>query len=83
MKKIIVVLILLLVSTISYAEFSYKKGAYVYNKCKVKIISSDALVNRQQYLEREINAFCNNKEVIGIKFQDNADTTVLIIYKDK
>lgn len=83
MKKIIVVLILLLVSAISYAEFSYQRGAGFYNECKVKIISSDALVNRQQYLEREINTFCNNKDIIDIKFQDNAVATVLIIYREK
>lgn len=83
MKKIIVVLILLLVSAISYAEFSYQRGSFIYNKCKVKIISSDALVNRQQYLEREINTFCNNKEILDIKFQDHEDITVLIIYKEK
>lgn len=83
MKKIIVVLILLLVSAISYAEFSYQRGSFSYNKCKVKIISSDALVNRQQYLEREINTFCNNKDIIDIKFQEDGNTTALIIYKEK
>lgn len=83
MKKIILVLVLLLINGIGYTEFSYKRGSFVYNNCKVKIISSDAIVNRQQYLEREINTFCNNKDIIDIKFQDHENTTVLIIYKDK
>lgn len=82
MKKIIVVLVLLLINGIGYTEFLYKKGSFVYNNCKVKIISSDALVNRQQHLEREINTFCNNKEIIDIKFQENGNTTALIIYQE-
>lgn len=82
MKKIIVVLILLLISNIGYTEFLYKKGSFVYNNCKVKIISSSGLLGKG-ILEREINAFCNNKEILDIKFQDNEDTTVLIIYKEK
>lgn len=82
MKKIIVVLILLLISNIGYTEFLYKKGSFVYNNCKVKIISSSGLLGKG-ILEREINAFCNNKEILDIKFQDHEDTTVLIIYKEK
>lgn len=77
MKKIIISLILLVCSTISYADFTYLKGAMEYKDCKVKIIY-EKFNNK---FEKDITDFCNRKNIIDINSFGNIG--VIIIYKDK
>ena len=83
MKKIIFCFILILYSSISFAEFDYSKGM-TFNNCKVKIISitNSTFGNTSAILESRINDFCERKTVYDIKFQETKEfMSVIIIYK--
>lgn len=83
MKKIIICLMLLILSSISFADFDYSKGMTFCN-CKVKVISitNSTFGNTSTILESRINDFCERKTVFDIKFQETQDfMSVIIIYK--
>ena len=74
---------LLILSSISFAEFDYSKGL-TFNNCKVKVISitNSTFGNTSMILESKINDFCSRKTVIDIKFQETQDfMSVIIIYR--
>lgn len=77
MKKIIYSFILLFLCSISYAGFDYSKG-FVYSNCKIKVLYESSFKN----FEKEINDFCNGKNIIEIKCMATSGTArVIIIYK--
>ena len=91
MKKIIICLMLLICSSISFADFDYSKGITyqsvdnkreTFNDCKVKIFSIMNFTGSSKVLEDDINNFCKYRTICDIKFQETKDfMTVIIIYK--
>lgn len=73
MKRIIIAL-LLLCSSVSYADFTYSKGGINYENCKVKII-----YEKFNNFEKDITDFCNRKNIIDI--HSFGSSGAIIIYK--
>ena len=82
MKRIIIAL-LLLCSSVLYAEFTYSKGGINYENCKVATYSIATYYGSAKTLSKILNEFCNGKTVIDIKFQESKTLmSVIIIYKE-
>ena len=79
MKQFIICLCLILLTSLSFGEFKYRKDL-VYNKCKAQLICQTDYTK----LNNWINDFCNGKKIIDIKYQDTQKVvSVLIIYTEE